>query len=180
MTRFLLHRMKETMTITTISRKSGVSTAMSQRLPGGVFTTATQTHTWGVERPADWLLVSLQVLNYCRGNLMEESKALVKLNDCHNQSPPKIGLTKPLRWQKITKLTFSLHLDKVSQRQGHGLGVQTAEGLGGGGSGDGRPVELGVLPTLVARRGRAVRGPCLPATRKSSASRCSIRLAKLW
>lgn len=41
MTLFLLHRMKATMPITTINRKSGVRTAMIHRLLGGVFTTAT-------------------------------------------------------------------------------------------------------------------------------------------
>lgn len=47
MTLFLLHRMKATIPITTISKKSGVRTAMIHRLLGGVFTTATK-HT---ERP---------------------------------------------------------------------------------------------------------------------------------
>lgn len=43
MTLFLLHRIKDTMTTTTISRKRGVRTAMIHKLLGGVFTTATNT-----------------------------------------------------------------------------------------------------------------------------------------
>ena len=43
MTLFFLQRMKATIPITTMSRKSGVSTAMIHRLLGGVFTTAADT-----------------------------------------------------------------------------------------------------------------------------------------
>ena len=44
MTRFLLQRMKATMPNTTNSSATGVITASSHRLPGGVFTTATHTY----------------------------------------------------------------------------------------------------------------------------------------
>lgn len=46
MTRFLLHRMKATIPITTINKKRGVRTAMIHRLPGGVFTTAACRDRW--------------------------------------------------------------------------------------------------------------------------------------